>query len=450
LKLDCIKWKLLACGTALVLCGAGVAYADGPMSLTLESARELALRNSPALQAAGFSARAAGRIVAENRAAYFPQLTADATSVAVDKADSIVDRNGVEQQLNSYITAGQLNTATLFNRTAAGVQLKQLVTDFGKTGSLVSGAKASYRAAQENLDTVRAKVVLDVTEAFFRTLQAQITVRIAQKTLEDRQLEAERIAVLAKNKLRSELDVSFANVALAQTQLLLVQAKNSFEASTAELAFTLGMNDPNAPHFDLQEASQIVDPPPADLSALIRQAGNSRPELARQRAVVEAEHSNVNAQRANNYPTLTVLGAAGNTFSGDSRLPEQYAAVGLNVSVPLFAGGLYSARTQEAQYRERSAQQQLQDLEGGVDRDVRVAWLNAQAGFEALSASEKLRSYAAKSLDLAQSRYRLGINSIIELNTAQLNAIDAEIQSVKARYEYQIDLARLAFQAGTL
>jgi outer membrane protein len=450
LKLDCIKWKLLACGTALVLGGASVAYADGAMSLTLESARELALRSSPALQAAGFSARAAGRIVAENRAAYFPQLTADATSVAVDKADSIVDRNGVEQQLNSYITAGQLNTATLFNRTAAGVQLKQLVTDFGKTGSLVSGAKASYRAAQENLDTVRAKVVLDVTEAFFRTLQAQITVRIAQKTLEDRQLEAERIAVLAKNKLRSELDVSFANVALAQTQLLLVQAKNSFEASTAQLAFTLGMNDPNASHFDLQEASQIVDPPPADLSALIRQAGESRPELARQRAVVEAEHSNVNAQRANNYPTLTVLGAAGNTFSGDSRLPEQYAAVGLNVSVPLFAGGLYTARTQEAQYRERSAQQQLQDLEGGVDRDVRVAWLNAQAGFEALSASEKLRSYAAKSLDLAQSRYRLGINSIIELSTAQLNAIDAEIQSVKARYEYQIDLARLAFQSGTL
>ena len=388
--------------------------------------------------------------MAENRAAYFPQLTADATTVAVDKADSIVDRNGVEQQLNSYITAGELNTSTLFNRTAAGVQLKQLVTDFGKTRSLVSGAKASYHAAQENLDTVRAKVVLDVTEAFFRTLQTQITVRIAQKTLEDRELEAERIAVLAKNKLRSELDVSFANVALAQTQLLSVQAKNSFEASTAELAFTLGMNDVNSSHFDLQEASQTVDPPPADLSALIRQAGNSRPELARQRAVVEAEHSNVNAQRANNYPTLTVLGAAGNTFSGDSRLPEQYAAVGLNVSVPLFAGGLYTARTQEAQYRERSAQQQLQDLEGGVNRDVRVAWLNAQAGFEALSASEKLRSYATKSLELAQSRYRLGINSIIELNTAQLNAIDAEIQSVKARYEYQIDLARLAFQAGTL
>lgn len=420
------------------------------MRLTLESARQLALQNSPALQAAGYNARAAGRAVAEKKSAYFPQVGAAATSVGVDTADSKVDRNGVQEQLNSYVTAGALNTSTLFNRTAAGVELTQLVTDFGKTVNLVKSAKASLRAVQEGANTVRATVLLDVTEAFYRTLQTQITVQIAQKTLADRKLEAERIAVLAKNKLKSQLDISFANVAMAQTQLLLLQAQNSFEASSAQLAFALGLRGGAVQHFDLQEPAQPLDPPPGDLTALIDQAKHARPELASQRAVVEAEHHNVKVQRAANYPTVSLLGAAGNTFSGDSRLPDKYAAVGLNVSVPLFAGGRYRAQTEEAQYRELAAQQQLQNLEDGVERDVRMAWLNAETGLEALSASEKLRTYAAKALELAQSRYSLGINSIVELDTAQLNSLDAEIQSVNARYEYKINLAELSFQLGSL
>lgn len=439
-----------ACWAAASILNAAPACADPPMRLTLESARQLAVQNSPALQAAGYTARAAGRVVAEKKSAYFPQLGAAATSVGVDTADSKVNRNGVEQQLSSYVTAGALNTSTLFSRTAAGVELTQLVTDFGKTVNLVKSAKASFRAAQERTNSVQATVLLNVTEAFYRTLQTQITVQIAQKTLADRKLETERIAVLAKNKLKSELDVSFANVAMAQTQLLLLQAQNSFEASSAELTFTLGLKGGAVQHFDLQEPAQPPDPPPGDLTALIDQAKHGRPELASQRAVVDAEHNNVKVQRAGNYPTIRLLGAAGNTFSGDSRLPDKYAAVGLNVSVPLFAGGRYRAETDEAQYRERAAQQQLQNLEDGVERDVRVAWLNAQAGLEALSASEKLRTYAARALELAQSRYNLGINSIIELDTAQLNSIDAEIQSVNARYEYQIDLAKLSFQSGSL
>jgi outer membrane protein len=73
-----------------------------------------------------------------------------------------------------------------------------------------------------------------------------------------------------------------------------------------------------------------------------------------------------------------------------------------------------------------------------------------QAGSQALAASERLRNYAEESLDLAQSRYNLGLSSIIELNRAELNAVDAQIQNIRARYEYQIDLARLAYQSGSL
>ena len=439
--------EFIAAGVLLLFIGC--AHADAPSQFTLEEARDIALRNSPSLRAAIAERDAAERVVTQRRADYFPQLSADATTVKTDPAGTRALRNGVEQQLGSYVTAGALNTSTLLDRTAAGVQLKQLVTDFGKTGNLVDSAKSSYRAAAEVANTVRAKVLFDVTEAYFRALQAEATVRIAQKTFDDRRLELEKIALLAKNKLKSALDVSFANVALEQGKVLLLQAQNDFEASSARLAFAMGYAPNDSRTFSLADTGQ-PELPVADMAPLIYRAVHARPELARQRALYDASTRYARAQRANNYPTFSILAAAGNTFSGDSRLPNKYAAVGLNMNIPLFAGGRYTAQEEEAVYRADAALDDLTDLENGIVKDVQIAWLNCRADYQALSASERLRNYAEQALELAQSRYNLGLSSIVELNTAQLNAIEAEIRNVKARYEYKIDMAKLAYQTGAL
>jgi outer membrane protein len=187
-----------------------------------------------------------------------------------------------------------------------------------------------------------------------------------------------------------------------------------------------------------------------DVSNVIAAAEKARPELARQRALYDAARSTAEAEKASDYPTLNMLAAAGKTFSGDDRLPDRYAAVGLNINMPIFAGGYYRSKQAEAEYRADAALDDLSDLQNSIERDVRVAWLNLQAGSQALAASERLRNYAEESLDLAQSRYNLGLSSIIELNRAELNAVDAQIQNIRARYEYQIDLARLAYQSGSL
>jgi len=104
----------------------------------------------------------------------------------------------------------------------------------------------------------------------------------------------------------------------------------------------------------------------------------------------------------------------------------------------------------EANSRARADDAYLRDMQDTVARDVRTAWLDANSSFQSLAVTDQLLSEANEALDLAQSRYKLGLSSIVELSQAQLNQTQAQIQETSARYDYQAQIATLNFQLGTL
>ena len=122
----------------------------------------------------------------------------------------------------------------------------------------------------------------------------------------------------------------------------------------------------------------------------------------------------------------------------------------MNINVPVFNGHLFSARRSEAELRAQAAAQNLRDLENRVARDIQIAWLNASTAFERLGLTAQLLEQASLAMDLAQSRYDLGLSSIVELSQAQLNKTSAEIASASAKYDYQLLRAVLEYQAGAL
>ena len=85
-----------------------------------------------------------------------------------------------------------------------------------------------------------------------------------------------------------------------------------------------------------------------------------------------------------------------------------------------------------------------------VSRDVRVAILEAQTGFQRLDLTSQLLDQAPQEQELAESRYNLGLSSIVELTQAQLNKTRAEIEQASARYDYQARMAALRYQTGAL
>jgi outer membrane protein len=90
----------------------------------------------------------------------------------------------------------------------------------------------------------------------------------------------------------------------------------------------------------------------------------------------------------------------------------------------------------------------VQQLRQTIARDVTDTVLEAQSGFQRIDVSRQLLEQANSAFDLAQTRYKLGLSSIVELSQAQLAQTQAQIAYAGARYAYQQTLAALRFQTG--
>jgi outer membrane protein TolC len=122
------------------------------------------------------------------------------------------------------------------------------------------------------------------------------------------------------------------------------------------------------------------------------------------------------AERALIFPSIGLAATAGFVPAGPQTVPGQFGAIGVNVSIPVFNGGSFKARRTEAELKARAAAQNVDDLANRVIRDVRVAYLNAATAYERVSLTAQLLQQAQLALDLAQSRYDLGLSSIVELS----------------------------------
>jgi outer membrane protein len=401
--------------------------------LTLQEAENTAIQNHPQIQAAAQLALAATAQVKEVQSAYYPQASGALT--------------GAKAENNSRIEAGFLNSPSLFDKFAEGVSVSQLVTDFGRTHEYSKSSHFHAQAQQENVVVTRADVLLRVNEAYFGVLKAQAVLQVAEETVKARQLVADQVGALAKSSLKSGLDVSFANVDLGRAQLLLVQAQNDLQASYARLSDALGYSDTRI--FQLVEEAAPGAPLP-DVAPLITEALQNRPELVSQGLDVKSAQSYATAERDLWFPTISAAGVSGLAPYRQDTLSSRYAAAGFNVNVPIFNGRLFNALHSEATARARAQEQLLRDLEDRVARDVRTAWLNTVSAYQRLALTEQLLAQAKQASDLAQSRYQLGLSSIIELSQAQLNLTEAQIEQVSAQYEYQTETATLNFQLGRM
>ncbi len=401
--------------------------------LSLDDAEKIALANHPQVQVAKSLASAAEAQVREARSAYYPNIYGSLT--------------GADAENDSRVAAGALNNPIVYDRFAAGVTASQLVTDFGRTHELVKSSNLRAQAQEENVVTTRADVLVQVDSAFYAALRAQALLQVAQETVQNRQLVVDQITALAKSQLKSDLDVSFANVDLAQAQLLLIQSQNDVQSAFAQLSYALGY--PDQRNFQLTQQSAGPMPPP-DVNNLIQQALANRPELIGQRLDVRAAQTYATAERDLYFPTISAVGVAGTIPFREAPLEDRYAAAGFNVNIPIFNGRLYGALHAEAQARAEAESQSLRDLTDRIVRDVRTSWLNANSGFQRLSVTDQLLAQATQTLKLAQSRYQLGLSSIIELSQSQLNLTQAEIADASAKYDYQTQQSVLNYEAGLL
>jgi outer membrane protein len=403
-----------------------------PITLSLKQAEALALKNNPQISVARLTALASQQVTRQVRSTLWPTATADLT--------------GVDSKENSRITAGGLNNPIIYERAAAGMMVSQLITDFGRTTNLISSANLAAKAQDQNAVATKDQILLAVDQAFYGALQSHAVLTVAQQTVSARQAVADQVGALFKSKLRSELDFSFANVNLSQAKLLILDAENNENAALATLSMVLGYSQTQG--FQLVEDATAIASPPSNVDDLVSQALAMRPEILSLEFLEQSAQKFHTAERDLLLPNIRAVGAIGDTPVRNPVLSNWYGAAGVNVEIPLFNGFLYTARSREASLRAQAAHDRLLDLRNQISRDVRIGWLNANTAYARRSVTQQLSDQSKLALDLADTRYRLGLSSIVELSQAQLQQTQAQISNVQADYDYRLALAILQYQTA--
>ena len=402
--------------------------------LTVANAEHLSIERNPRISIARLLQLAQAQVTREARSAELPTATGSLTAV--------------DSHAGSRITAGLLNNPSVYNRAAGGLTVSQLITDFGRTHNLILSAESRDKAQKDAQLASRDDVILAVDQAFYLALSNQAVVKVAEQTVAARQATSDKIGALAASKLRSSLDLSFANVELSQANLLLLDAQDAAQESMANLNALLG-SETDEQHTLVDETPTNAEPPPDNVEPLVQIAFASRPDLAALNDSYTASRQFSAAQHALGRPVISALGAVGGTpVRSDQIISSWYGAVGANVNIPIFNGFLFSAQARESDLRASAAQEEVRNLRALIARDVRTSALTAQAAFHRIDVTRQLRDHSNQALDLAQTRYQLGLSGVVELIQAQLAQTEGEISYASARFAYQQALAALRFQTG--
>ncbi|MBS1832152.1 MAG: TolC family protein, partial [Acidobacteria bacterium] len=247
----------------VLFCGAATLFAATP--LTLEEAVRTAIANHPQLQRAQALQEAAAAVPDQVRSRLYPQVNA-------------LSSGALSEDANTRILAGGLNNPLILNRWGIGASASQMLTDFGRTKTLAESAALRAESAQAAVAVGRAEVLLRVYRGYFGALRAQAIRRVAQQTVKARELVADQTSVLAQNKLKSDLDVTFARVNLQEAKLLENNAVNAVRSAMVDLSNAMGLDPGASPDYVLSEDG-LPSPLPDVWAEAAQQALTNRPEL---------------------------------------------------------------------------------------------------------------------------------------------------------------------------
>jgi outer membrane protein len=417
---------------------AGPSAAASPGSLptlTRKQAEETALKNNPRVSISQLLALAQHQVVREARSAELPTVNGAIT------AEKALD--------GSRISAGTLTASRVFTHAGAGGDFTQLITDFGRTHNLVLTQRLEEQAAHANSLATREEILLATDQAFYDALTAQAVLQVAKQTVNARQATENQVNQMTQNKLKSSLDLSFADVNLSQSKLLQLDAQNNADASMAALDSVLGLDHDVT--YQLIDDANLDGAPPADFHPLIQSALAQRPDLQSLTFGEQSAQRFARAQWDQRLPSITAAGTVGTV---PIRVDQFYTnnwwgGIGVNMNIPIFNGFLYSAEAKEAKFRAQADAERIRGLRDQIVRDVRTAWLQANNAYQRIGVTDELVKQANLALQLAQTRYQLGLSSIVELSQAQLQQTSAAIDNTNAQYEYRLALATLQYQVGT-
>jgi outer membrane protein TolC len=406
---------------------AGRAEAEIP-TYEIEQAVELAQAQNPDVAIARKKVQAARGGLIEARAGYLPSLLS--TGLARER----------QYQSNSRLRNEDYN---------ASVRLVENIYTGGAVASAVGIAKLNLEKQELEYQAVANRVGMDVRVAFNELLLNRAKIRVREQSVgvlqEELKTQKERLSAGTVGAL----NVSRAEVALANEEPELIDAQTQLQNSYLRLSELFGMNlksNPAQTQFEVTGQLQYL-PRHLDLSECLARADTDRPEIKARQKDVEIEEQQEKLDRSALRPWLEV-------FSGYELYNERDPTVGkglnhgyvvgLNARWHIFDGFATKGRVQATRARRDAAAQTLEATRRSVGSEVRSAFLDLQQSDHVLEAETKNVQTADESLEIAKGNLSAGLGTQLDVLQAATDVTRTRTTRLSAIFLHNAAMARLA------
>ncbi len=424
--------------------------------ITFEEAVRTALDQNTDIKRAQASARQANTEVRSEWMDFAPdfRITTDVTR-RIGRNFSQVTGNFTTESTDFFNLNGR-SSVTLFN-------------GFENVASL-NQARDQAEADRTSLKRTRREVVFRVMDRYISLIESRELVRVRREEVEARRQQLRQIEEFVDAGSRPVSDRYQEEANLAEAEQRLLQAKREREVNMTRLIQTLQLNPRKPYRFEAPAlAADTLDTNTYDVSVLMGEAFENRLDLRATEAERRAAERSITAAQSSYYPRLTLSGSYGSDWTSRGRIPDpdnpgqflnpsfseqldnnRGGGLTLSLSIPIFDRFQRSTQVEQAQVQAQNAKYRLEDQRQQVSLQVRQAYLDYRNAVQQLEAANKRLRAAEQARASARERYNLGSASIVELQNARRDFIDAASQQVRARYNLIRQKKKIDYHTGRL
>ena len=303
-------------------------------------------------------------------------------------------------------------------------------------------ADSEYRTKEQDL-------MLRVASAYFNILSAQegVTFVQADKKAIARQLEQAKqrfevglIAITGVHEAQARYDQAVTDEIVAQNEL-----DNAWE----DLRQILGVRPETL--TGLKRKLELEPPVPAVIDEWSAFGLENNPAVKAASDATQIAQRETEVQNSGHYPSLDLVGRYG-TFqtNQENRFDVDSGNIGLQLNLPLYAGGGITAATRQARADLIAAQERLDQARRETDRAVRNAYRVVQSSISAVKALEAATVSTKSALEATTAGFEVGTRTLVDVLNSQRDYYRAQRDHARARYVYLINMLHLRQAAGIL
>jgi outer membrane protein len=427
---------LLSCSVLIPSVGDAQQVVPGEM-LTLKKAIEVALKNQPTIEAQKGQVASGEAKLGQARGSYYPHvsLAGAYTSIWPVSQQTALTTSSSGLPPGNFVPTG---TRGAYDQYATVGSLSQLLFDFGKTGAQVDAQKLSTQAARHDLASAREQVILDVRQAYYTLLGAQLAYGVTAASVEQFKKQLMRARALHDAGAKPKLDVTKAEVDLSNAEVTLIKAEYGVRVARVTLNNAVGLPDLSAYTLENDLSSETAE---QSFEDAVRTAFAHRPDLLSLKNKKEAARQSIKAAQRSHLPTLN--GSATLTYVGDGFPLDHGWTAGVVMVLPIFTGFVTTYQVAEAQAGLTVVSANERSLRQTIVLDLEQGFLALNEATKRMRSTEVALKQARENVELATERYGAGLAIAIEVTDALVASANAELANIGALYDRKIAEGRI-------